>query len=414
VVEYEGCYSTNPFAYKFYNADQIVAGKSMRQHLRFALCYGKAVCADGADAFGQAVADRSFGAATQAGCARDRACAAMELMHKLGLSYYAFADRDLAPEADTLRESNARLDEIGEYLISLQQVYAVRPLRVSADLTAHPRYRGGAATACGADVFVFAAAQVKKALELAARMGAASFQIDGGREGTGFLPVCNDALERENLARFLRLTAEHAQKIGFDGELCVRPGPPGAALHPYWTDGAEALAFLRQYQLDGTYRINLPGGAADLTGLRMVGEAGRLHTIDAAAQGSGAADEAAMTVLELLRLGGFQTGGFLLDTAPRRVSSTPEDIFLTYIMLMDTYALGLLLAQRILFDGRLEQFRRDRYASFGYGVGKAITEGRMTMEQLELYALEKGEPAVASGRQEYLDNMLRALMMKGI
>ncbi|MCL2106238.1 MAG: xylose isomerase [Oscillospiraceae bacterium] len=420
-LSYEGSYSSNPFAFKFYDPERIVAGKPMREHLRFSLSYEKAFCVSGADAYGQPTANRHFGAVPAEGTqiARDRLFALMELMHKLGLRYFTMRDRDLAPGADSLRESGARLDEMAEGLLYLQQVYGVRPMQFSADLSSHPRYMNGAATSCSAEVFAFAAAQVKKALETAHRLGALSFCVSGGREGRAHLLCVNEALEEENLARLLQLTADHAAVIGYEGRLCIQPSPPGVVEGPYWGDGRQCLDFLRSFRLDAPYQVTLQEHAA-LPELRALLRAQKLCSMATLRAGGGSqgglnpVPAAALALFELLRHGGFQSGGVLLEAAPRRSSNTLEDLCITYMQWMDAYAVGLMLAQRALLDGRLEQFQRDRYASFGYGVGKAIAEGGADMDALEFHALQKGEVYAASARQEYLESMINALLFRNL
>ncbi|MDR3314261.1 MAG: xylose isomerase [Oscillospiraceae bacterium] len=420
-VRYEGSYSTNPFAFKFYNAERVTAGKPLREHLRFALSFEKALCTQGADLHGSPTADRLFGAspANPMQYARERLYALMELLHKLGVRYFTLRDRDLAPEGDSLRESNARLDEMTECLLYLQQVYSVQPLQVSADLITHPRYMNGSATSNSAEVFAFAAAQVKKALELAYRLDSLGFCVTGGREGREHLLCVNETLEQDNLARLLRLVAAHAAAIGYKGELSIRPSPPGAVRGAYWPDSAQCLAFLRRYDLDSAFRITL-GEGATLAEFRTLLQGNALGSLASPcfhaseqAQGSASATAATLAMRELLHSGGFRSGGLLLESLPQRSSNTLEDLCITLLLAMDAYALGLTLAQRTLLDGRMEQFSRDRYASFTYGIGKAILEGTADMDALETHALQRGEVSAASARQEYLEAVLHSLLFRG-
>lgn len=420
VIAFEGSYSTNPFAFKFYNAGRITAGKPLRDHLRFALSYEKALCAEGADACGLPTADRLFGAspASAMQCARERLYALMEMLHKLGLGYFTLRDRDLAPEGSSLRESNARLDEMTECLLYMQQVYSVRPLQISADLVSHPRYMNGSATSNSAEVFAFAAAQVKKALELAFRLDSLGFCVTGGREGREHILCVNEDLEQDNLARLLRLVAAHAAAISYKGELSIRPSVPGAVRGAYWPDSEQCLAFLRRYDLDGIFRITL--GEATLSELHTLLRHSMLGSLAASCLhagerelGAGSVTSTTLAARELLRSGGFARGGLLLEEAPRRTSNTLEDLFITQILAMDAYALGMILAQRTLLDGRMEQFSRDRYASYTYGVGKAILDGSADMDALETHALQRGEVSASSARQEYLEAVLHSLLFRG-
>ncbi len=421
MIAYEGSYSTNPFAFKFYNAERVTAGKPLREHLRFALSFEKALCAEGADLYGYPTADRLFGASPSSPMqyARERLYAMMELLHKLGLSYFTVRDRDLAPEGSSLRESNARLDEMTECLLYLQQVYSVQPLQVSADLTTHPRYMNGSATSNSAEVFAFAAAQVKKSLELAHRLDSLGFCIIGGREGREHLLCVNEDLEQDNLARMLRLTAAHANAIHYKGELSIRPSAPGTVRGAYWPDSEQCLAFLRRYDLDATFRITL-GEDATLSELHTLLHHNALGSLGVScfhsgeqSQGIGSVTSTTLAARELLHAGGFRSGGLLLENAPHRSSNTLEDLCITLILAMDAYALGTILAQRTLLDGRMEQFSHDRYASFSYGIGKAILDGTADMDALETHALQRGEVAAASARKEYLDAVLHSLLFRG-
>ncbi|MDR2525676.1 MAG: hypothetical protein LBC83_05805 [Oscillospiraceae bacterium] len=421
VLSYEGSYATNPFAFKFYQAERVIAGKPMREQLRFALSFEKALCAEGLDLFGQPTADRSFGAA-QGGAmqiARERLLAMMELLHKLGVHWFTLRDRDLAPEGESLRESNARLDEMTEQLLYLQQVYSVRPLQVSAELSAHPRYMNGAATSNSAEIFAFAAAQTKKALELAFRLDSAGFCVVGGREGRAHLLSVNEALEQANLARLLHLVAEHAAVIGYKGEMSIRPSAPGLVRGAYWPDAERCRAFLHHYDLHTAFRVTM-GENGTFSDLRTLIQEKSLACIPSVcfygagqAYGEPSTAAIALALRELLRNGGFAQGGFILETASARNSNTLEDLCMAILLAMDAYALGLILGQRTLLDGRIDQFARERYASFAYGVGKAITEGSANMDDLETHALQRGAPLAASSRQEYLEAVLHALLFRG-
>ncbi|MDR1927941.1 MAG: hypothetical protein LBQ33_04810 [Oscillospiraceae bacterium] len=403
MVSYEGSYSSNPFAFKFYQQDRIIAGKPMREHLRFALSFQSPLPVALMPGAPDPIRD-----------AKGRAQALLELMHKLGLSYYTLRDRDLAPEAGSLRESNARLDETAECLLFLQQAYAVRPLTVSVDLSSHPRYIEGAATSPSADVFAFAAAQTKKALELAQRLGALSFCIPGEREGGGQLFCVNDLLAQGNLAQLLRFTAEYAALLGFGGQLCAAPAAsPALQDDAYWRDGEACLAFLRRHHLEQTYQICLPASASPQA-LRTLLDANALFSLETRGQESAPSlvPQAALAMLALLRGGSLPAGGLTLYPLPAPGSNTPEDLCIALVQRMDAYALGLHLAQRTLLDGRLEQFLRERYASYGYGVGRAVVEGGASLTSLEQYALQKGDASPASGRQEYLGAVLDSLLFR--
>lgn len=390
-VSYEGSYASHPFSFKFYDPERIVAGKPMREHLRFSL---------------------PFGAAARFGLAgSDYLLATMELLHKLGVEYYSASDRDLAAEGGSLRESHARLDEAADALLYLQEAYNLRPMQLSVDLRSHPRYSYGAATSYSADIFAFAAAQAKKALETAQRLRALQFCFSGEQERReGFYPSVNDALEADNLARLLHMLGSFARQIAFAGELAVRPC--AGVADAYWPDAGQALAFLRCAGLEESYRVDLPGGAS-CTDLRALLQADRLGSMYVHS-GPGFYAVAAPALFELLRCGGLRAGGILLDMPLHQTCVTPEDYCIGCIMYMDAYAYGLLVAHRVLLDGRVEQFRRERYSGFAYGVGKAVLENRADLALLETHALQKGDPQAYTGRAEYLENVMQGLLCRGV
>ena len=395
-VQFEGSYASHPFSFRFYDPERIVAGKPMREQLRFALPIGAAA---------------RFGHEGQ-----DYLMASMELLHKLGLQLYTARDRALAPEAPTLRESNARMDEAAEVLVCLQEAYGARALQVSADLSSHPRYCYGAATSYSADIYAYAAAQAKKALELAWRLGALQFCFSGEQEcRDGFYPSVNDALEIDNLLRLLGMLAGYAAELGYDGSLCVRPGTESMR-EPYWPCASQALAFLRQGGLEGAYRVDLPGGAP-CSELRALLQADRLGAVQVAPTLPAAYEalfvRAVPMLLEILRLGGLRGGGIILDV-PHRVCATPEDYVIHCILHMDAYAYGLMMAQRVLLDGRVEQLRRERYSGFYQGVGRSVLENRADLHLLEAHALQRGMLLARTGREDYMEHVVQGLMYRGV
>jgi len=395
-VQFEGSYASHPFSFRFYDPERIVAGKPMREQLRFALPIGAAA---------------RFGHTGE-----DYLPASMELLHKLGLQLYALRDRSLAPEAPTLRESNARLDEAAEVLLCLQEAYGARALQVSVDLSGHPRYCYGAATSYSADIYAYAAAQAKKALELAWRLGALQFCYPGEQEcRDGFYPSVNDALETDNLQRMLVMLANYAGELGYAGALCVRPGA-APSREPYWPNASQALAFLRQGGLEGVYRVDLPGDSP-CAELRALLQADRLGALRVAPALPAAYEtlfvRAVPTLLELLRCGGLRESGVILDV-PHRVCATPEDYVIHCILHMDAYAYGLMMAQRVLLDGRVEQLRRERYGGFYQGVGRAVLENRADLYLLESHALQRGMLTARTGREDYMEHVVQGLMYRGV
>lgn len=426
-VRYEGAGTANPFAFRFYNPDEVVAGKPMRDQLKFAMSYWHTMCAEGADMFGAGTMTKNYGGTDPMDVARRKAHAAFELMEKLDIDYYCFHDRDIAPEGDTLTESNARLDEITDLLEDLMKQSGKKLLWGTANCFNNPRYMHGAGTAPNADVFAFAAAQIKKAVEITTRLGGTGYVFWGGREGYETLLNTDMRLEQENMARLMRMTVDYARSIGYRGDFYVEPKPKEPTKHQYDFDASTVLGFLREYGLDGDFKLNIEANHATLAGhtfqheLRVARDNSAFGSIDAnqgdyllgwdTDQFPTNVYEAALCMLEVLKAGGFTNGGLNFDAKTRRGSYEPADIFHAYIAGMDTFALGLRLADKLIQDGRLDAFVADRYASWNTGIGAEIRAGKATMADLEAYALRMGDVQTnQSGRQEYLENLLNAVM----
>ena len=427
-IAYEGPKTKNPLAFRYYNPAEIIAGKTMREHLRFSMAYWHTLCADGTDMFGRGTADRSFGESDPMAHARAKAYAAFELMDKLSIDYYCFHDRDIAPEGATLAESNANLDEISDLLKELQEKYNKKLLWGTANCFNHPRYMHGAGTSPHADVFAFAAAQIKKAIEITVKLGGRNYLFWGGREGYETLLNTDMGFELDNMARLLTMARDYGRKIGIKGDFYIEPKPKEPTKHQYDFDAATCVAFLQKYGLMEDFRLNIEGNHATLAGhtfqhelatARINGVFGSIDANTGDAQLGWDTDQFPANVydnmlvmLEVLKAGGFKTGGLNFDAKCRRGSFTPEDIVLAHIAGMDAYALALRLAVRVREDGLLDDFIKERYASYESGIGAEIVAGRATLESLEEYALAKGEvlDSVKSGRQEYLEAALNALM----
>lgn len=427
-IAYEGPKTKNPLAFRYYNPDEIIAGKTMREHLRFSMAYWHTLCADGTDMFGRGTADKSFGESAPMAHARAKAYAAFELMDKLSIDYYCFHDRDIAPEGATLAESNANLDEISDLLKELQEKYNKKLLWGTANCFNHPRYMHGAGTSPHADVFAFAAAQIKKAIEITVKLGGRNYLFWGGREGYETLLNTDMGFELDNMARLLTMARDYGRKIGIKGDFYIEPKPKEPTKHQYDFDAATCVAFLQKYNLMNDFRLNIEGNHATLAGhtfqhelatARINGVFGSIDANTGDAQLGWDTDQFPANVydnmlvmLEVLKAGGFTTGGLNFDAKCRRGSFTPEDIVLAHIAGMDAYALALRLAIRVREDGLLDDFIKERYASYESGIGAEIVSGRATLESLEEYALAKGEvlDSVKSGRQEYLEAALNALM----
>ncbi len=425
-ITFEGSKTENPLAFRYYNADEIVAGKTMREHLRFAMSYWHTMVAENTDMFGVGTVSKNYGADEPMQQAKNKAYAAFELMDKLDIDYYCFHDRDVAPEGATLAESNQRLDEITDLMLELQTKYNKKVLWGTANLFSNPRYRHGAGTACSADVFAFAAAQIKKAIELTVKLGGEGYVFWGGREGYETLLNTDMKLERQNLAKLMRMAVDYARSIGFTGDFYVEPKPKEPTKHQYDYDAATVISFLQEFGLDKDFKLNIEANHATLAGhtfqheLRLARETGFFGSVDAnqgdlllgwdTDQFPTDVYDATWCMYEILKVGGFTKGGLNFDAKTRRASSTFEDIFISYIAGMDTFALGLKLADKIISDGRLDQFVKERYASYNEGIGKKIRDGEVSLAELEQYALAKGEVETGTGRQEYLEAMINSLM----
>ena len=426
-IQYEGKGSKNPLSFKFYDANKVIAGKTMREHMKFAMSYWHTMCAEGTDMFGAGTIAKSYGASDPMENARNKAYAAFELMDKLGIDYFCFHDRDISPEGATLAESNARLDEIAALLQKLMKEYDKKLLWGTANCFGNKRYMHGAGTSPNADVFAFAAAQIKKAVEITTALNGEGYVFWGGREGYETLLNTNMGLEQDNMARLMRMTVDYARSIGFKGDFFIEPKPKEPTKHQYDFDCSTVLAFLRKYGLDKDFKMNIEANHATLAGhtfqheLRVARENGVFGSIDAnqgdmllgwdTDQFPTNVYDTTLCMYEILKAGGFTKGGLNFDAKPRRGSNSYEDIFLSYIAGMDAFALGLILADKIINDGRIESFIAERYASYNSGIGKKIVEGTATMAELEKYALNMGDVKTnISGKQEYLEQVLNEVM----
>lgn len=426
-VKYEGSKSENRFAFKYYNPDEKILGKPMREHLKFALSYWHTLCGDGTDMFGRGTFDKSFNGKTPMDIYRNKAYAAFELMDKLDIDYYCFHDRDIAPEGDTLEETNKNLTEISDLLEELMKKYNKKLLWGTANCFNHPRYMHGAGTSPNADVFAFAAAQIKKALEVTVKLGGKGYVFWGGREGYETLLNTDMKREQDNMAYLMHLAVDYGRSIGFDGDFYVEPKPKEPTKHQYDFDSATVIGFLRKYGLDKDFKLNIEANHATLAGHTFQHELNVARINDAfgsidANQGDLLLGwdtdqfptnvyETAMCMLEVIKAGGFTNGGLNFDAKARRGSYTPEDIAFSYIAGMDAFALGLRIAVKLVADGRLDKFVEERYSSYNDGIGAKISAQTVTMEELEKYALSLGEVTTnTSGRQEYLESIVNSVM----
>lgn len=426
-IAYGGAEDKSPLSFKFYDKDRVILGKKMSEHLPFAMAWWHNLCAEGTDMFGRGTADKSFGA--KIGTmehARKKVDAGFEFMQKLGIEYFCFHDVDLVPEAEDIKETNRRLDEISDYILEKMKATGIKCLWGTANMFSNPRYMNGAGSSNSADVYCFAAAQIKKALDITVKLGGRGYVFWGGREGYETLLNTDVKFEQENIARLMKMAVQYGRSIGFKGDFYVEPKPKEPTKHQYDYDAATAIGFLKQHGLDKDFKLNIEANHATLAGhtfeheLRISAINGMLGSIDAN-QGDAHlgwdTDEfpfdvysATYCMLEVLRAGGL-TGGFNFDAKNRRPSNTYEDMFYGYILGMDTFALGLINAEKIISDGRLDKFVKERYASYNTGIGKKIAEGTATLEELAAHAAKLGKPALPeSGRQELLESVVNNIM----
>ena len=423
-IKYEGPDSTNPLAFRWYNEDEIVEGKSMKDHMRFSVVYWHTFRGDGSDPFGMPTLKRAWEDGTDSiENAQNRVRVAFEFMEKLGAPFYAFHDRDVAPEGATLAESHANLDAVVDVLEEEQQRTGIKPLWGTANMFSNPRFMHGAATSCNADVFAYAAAQVKKAMEVTKRLGGENYVFWGGREG--YMNLYNTDMKREmdHLGQFLNMAVDFSKTIDFDGTFLIEPKPKEPTKHQYDSDAAACINFLRAYGLMDRFKLNIETNHATLAGHSMMHEldyAGSQDCLGSIDANTGDlllgwdTDQfptdiylTTRCMLAILKHGGLGAGGVNFDAKLRRESTDPMDLFHAHIGGMDSFARGLKIAAAIRADGGLQNFVDERYGSWNTGIGSDIEAGKHDFESLSKLMLEKGEAAPnTSGRQEYLENYI--------
>jgi xylose isomerase len=423
-IPYEGPTSRNPLAFKHYDAAAMIEGKPMREHLRFSVVYWHTFRGAGSDPFGPGTMVRPWEDGTDSvENAKTRARVAFEFITKLGAPFYAFHDRDVAPEGKTLADSHKNFDAVVAVLKEEQERTGVKLLWGTANLFSNPRYMHGAATSCNAEVFAYGAAQVKKAIEVTHELGGEGYTFWGGREGYQCLWNTDMKREQEHLARFLHLAVDHAKSIGFTKPFYIEPKPKEPTKHQYDSDAAACLNFLRQYDLLPYFKLNLETNHATLAGhtmqheLEVAGAAGALGSIDANTGDlllGWDTDQFPTDIYlttqcmhSILKWGGLTTGGVNFDAKVRRESFEPIDLFYAHIGGMDAFARGLKIAAAMRADGRIESMVRERYTSWDSGLGAEIEAGKHSLASLEKLMLDKGEAAPnASGRQELFENVV--------
>jgi len=424
-IRYHGPDAQPTLGFRYYDKNRVVLGKKMEDHLRMAVCYWHTFVWNGFDVFGAGTFTRAWhrdGDAIE--LAKEKAAAAFELFEKLGVPFFCFHDRDVAPEGRSLAESNDILDRIVDVLGTEMERTGVKLLWGTANLFSNPRYMGGAATNPDPEVFAYAAAQVKKALEVTKKLGGANYVLWGGREGYETLLNTDMKRELDQLGRFMHLVAEHKHKIGFSGPLLIEPKPREPTKHQYDYDTAAVYAFFQRYGLStDDFRVNIEANHATLAGHSFEHEVayalanGVFGSIDMnrgdpqlgwdTDQFGNDIAELSLVVARIVAAGGFTTGGFNFDAKVRRQSIDPADLFHGHVGGMDTLARALLIADKMLSDGKLQAIVDERYAGWKEGLGRDILAGKATLEQLsERVLAQKIDPKPRSGRQEMLENLV--------
>ncbi len=418
-IRYEGDTSTNPLAFRFYDADRTVLSKTMAEHLRFAVCYWHSFAAPGDDVFGDGTWDRPWN--DDLGGARQKLACAFEFFEKLGNPYYCFHDRDVAPEGDTYEETERNLKTIGDELAQAQERTGIKLLWGTANLFGHPRYAAGAATNPDPEIFAFAAAQVMQAMDLTHELDGENYVLWGGREGYDTLLNTNLRHESQQLGRFMSMVAEHKAKIGFTGTLLIEPKPCEPTKHQYDYDSAACYAFLQKYGLDEQFKLNIECNHATLAGHSFHHEIAFaiandiFGSVDAnrgdpqngwdTDQFPNSAAEWSLVLYEILKAGGFSTGGLNFDAKLRRQSVNREDLFYGHIGGMDAIAHGLLNAAALIEDGVLSDALATRYAGWESELGQRIlAPGSSLIKLAEMARERKSSLQPTSGNQELLEN----------
>ncbi|WP_018479480.1 xylose isomerase [Pontibacter roseus] len=422
-IKFEGLESDNPLAYRWYDENRMVAGKTLKDHLRFAVAYWHSFNADGSDPFGGPTLNFPWNKKSDpVENAKDKMDAAFEFITKLGMPYYCFHDVDLVAYGNDIRENERRLQAIVEYAQQKQQETGIKLLWGTANVFSHSRYMNGASTNPDFHVLTHAAAQVKAALDATIALNGENYVFWGGREGYMTLLNTDMKREQEHFAKFLHTAKDYARSQGFKGTFFIEPKPMEPTKHQYDYDAATVIGFLRQYDLLDDFKINIEVNHATLAGhtfqheLQVAADAGLLGSIDAnrgdyqngwdTDQFPNNINELTEAMLVFLEAGGVQGGGINFDAKIRRNSTDPADLFYAHIGGADTFARALITADNILQNSDFRKIRQERYASFDSGKGKEYEEGKLTLEDLRAYAIQYGEPAVRSGRQEYLENLI--------
>jgi xylose isomerase len=422
-IKYEGKDSKNLLAFKYYNKDQKIGSKTMAEHLRFSVAWWHALLCNGTDMFGGPSFQRDWRKASDPmDCAKETMDAAFEFFQKLGVDYYCFHDRDIAPEGENFSQTCKNLEKMVDYAKSLQKSTGVKLLWGTANLFSNAIYSQGAATSPNAHVMAMAAAQIKNAIDATKELGGENYVFWGGREGYETLINTDLKREQEKMARFLQMAVDYKKKIGFKGQFLIEPKPCEPTKHQYDADAATCLYFLKEYDLIDDFKLNIEANHATLAGstfeheLAVASAAGKLGSVDAnrgdyllgwdTDQFPTDIYSTTMAMLVILNQNGLGTGGLNFDAKVRRSSNDPTDLFHAHIGGMDAFAKGLLIADKIMKDKVLSGFIDERYSSHNSGIGKQIMSGKVGLEEIENWVLKQNKPVLQSARQEMLENII--------
>ena len=422
-VYHEGKESKNPMAYRWYDENRLVAGKTMKDYLRFSVAYWHSFGATGQDPFGSATRELPWNSGSDPVTkGKAKMDAAFEFITKLGVPFYCFHDFDLVDEGDSIAESDKRLQTMADYAKEHQAETGVRLLWATSNLFSHKRYMNGAATNPDFSVIAYAGTQVKRALDITIALGGDNYVFWGGREG--YLTLLNTEMKREkdHLARFLMMARDYGRQNGFRGTYLIEPKPMEPTKHQYDYDVETTIGFMKHYGLQGDFKLNIEVNHATLAGhtfqheVQCAVDAGLLGSIDANRgdyQNGWDTDQFSVNLYEVVeamlviaQAGGFGTGGVNFDAKVRRNSTDISDLFIAHITAIDTFARALLVAEAILRESDYLKMRRDRYASFDSGNGKRFEEGKLTLDDLRAIAMAAGEPPMISGRQEFVEQLI--------
>lgn len=429
-ISYEGNNSKNPLAFKYYNKDQKVGNKTMAEHLRFSVAYWHTMMGTGADIFGTspAIFREWHKASNPLDRAKDTLEAAFEFFQKLGVDYYCFHDRDIAPEGENFQQSVKNLESIVALAKQMQKETGIKLLWGTANLFSNPIYTQGAGTSPNANIMALAGAQIKNAIDATYELNGENYVFWGGREGYETLLNTDIKKEQEHMARFLHMALDYKKKIGFKGQFLIEPKPCEPTKHQYDTDAATTLYFLKEYDLIDHFKLNVEANHATLAGqafeheLAVASAAGKLGSVDAnrgdlllgwdTDQFPLDIYSTTLAMMVVLNQNGLGSGGFNFDAKVRRSSNDPTDLFYAHIGGMDAFAKGLLIAHKIIEDKALSNFIKERYSSFNSGIGEKIMSGKAGLEDLEKHIIKEGMPILKSGRQEMLENILNSYILR--